>query len=58
MNEDKTIQFLYDHWYVLAILIFYLIDKLVQWTPCKWDDFLVTGVKKIFFTVIGKNSKK
>ena len=32
----------------IAMISFYVLEKVVKITPCKWDDILIDGLKSIF----------
>lgn len=40
-----AIDWLVENW-ALVLLILAIADKVVAVTPCKWDDLIVTAVKK------------
>ncbi len=47
------IEFLNANWQWI-VLGFYVAEKLVKISKCKWDDILVDGIKSMIMKLIGK----
>ena len=47
------IEFLSENWQ-WVLLIFYVAEKVVKVTKCKWDDILIDGIKSLLFKLMGK----
>ncbi len=50
---DIAITWLAAHWVDVGVG-FYILDKVVKWTPTKYDDFTVDVVKDIIRKIAGK----
>ena len=46
-----------DYWEYIVILLL-CADKIVAQTPTKWDDLILTSIKKAIYMATGKGDDK
>lgn len=54
-------EFLINNWEIILAVspfVIAIIDRVVHYTPCKWDDLIWTDVKNILKTIMQAVKKK